>query len=45
MRYLLDTCVISDFIKGESGTKDSLSEPRPLTLQFRQLQSWSYVTD
>jgi tRNA(fMet)-specific endonuclease VapC len=29
MRYLLDTCVISDFIKGEAGTKARLKQTLP----------------
>ncbi len=29
MRYLLDTCVISDFIKGETGTKTRLKQTPP----------------
>ena len=29
MRYLLDTCVISDFIKGEVGTKARLKQTPP----------------
>ncbi len=29
MRYLLDTCVISDFIKGEAGTQDRLKQTPP----------------
>jgi tRNA(fMet)-specific endonuclease VapC len=29
MRYLLDTCVISDFIKGEAGTKVRLKQTPP----------------
>jgi tRNA(fMet)-specific endonuclease VapC len=29
MRYLLDTCVISDFIKGEIGTKARLKQTPP----------------
>ncbi|HEY9749657.1 MAG TPA: type II toxin-antitoxin system VapC family toxin [Allocoleopsis sp.] len=29
MRYLLDTCVISDFIKGESGTLVRLKQTSP----------------
>ncbi|GAB4216070.1 MAG: type II toxin-antitoxin system VapC family toxin [Synechococcales cyanobacterium] len=29
MRYLLDTCVISDFIKGEAGTKFRLKQTPP----------------
>ena len=29
MRYLLDTCVISDFIKGESGTLTRLKQVSP----------------
>jgi tRNA(fMet)-specific endonuclease VapC len=30
MRYLLDTCVISDFIKGETGTKVRLKQTLPV---------------
>ncbi|MDA0266950.1 MAG: type II toxin-antitoxin system VapC family toxin [Cyanobacteria bacterium] len=30
MRYLLDTCVISDFIKGEAGTTNRLKQTPPL---------------
>lgn len=30
MRYLLDTCVISDFIKGETGTKIRLKQIPPI---------------
>ncbi|MBE7382315.1 MAG: type II toxin-antitoxin system VapC family toxin [Leptolyngbya sp. SIO1E4] len=30
MRYLLDTCVISDFIKGEAGTLAGLKETPPV---------------
>ena len=29
MRYLLDTCVISDFIKGEPGTQSRLKQTLP----------------
>ena len=29
MRYLLDTCVISDFIKGETGTQTRLKQTPP----------------
>jgi tRNA(fMet)-specific endonuclease VapC len=29
MRYLLDTCVISDFIKGEVGTQNRLKQRQP----------------
>ena len=29
MRYLLDTCVISDFIKGEPGTQSQLKQTLP----------------
>lgn len=29
MKYLLDTCVISDFIKGEVGTLKQLKKFRP----------------
>lgn len=29
MRYLLDTCVISDFVKGEKGTVDKLLSTPP----------------
>jgi tRNA(fMet)-specific endonuclease VapC len=29
MRYLLDTCVISDFIKGEAGTVSRLKQTSP----------------
>ncbi|MEX0268567.1 PIN domain-containing protein [Leptolyngbyaceae cyanobacterium UHCC 1019] len=29
MRYLLDTCVISDFIKGEPGTQARLKQTSP----------------
>jgi len=29
MRYLLDTCVISDFIKGETGTQARLKQTPP----------------
>jgi tRNA(fMet)-specific endonuclease VapC len=29
MRYLLDTCVISDFIKGEIGTQERLKQTPP----------------
>ncbi len=29
MRYLLDTCVISDFIKGEAGTQTRLKQTPP----------------
>jgi tRNA(fMet)-specific endonuclease VapC len=32
MRYLLDTCVISDFIKGETGTKVRLKQTPPLDI-------------
>jgi tRNA(fMet)-specific endonuclease VapC len=32
MRYLLDTCVISDFIKGEAGTKVRLKQALPLDI-------------
>jgi predicted nucleic acid-binding protein len=30
MRYLLDTCVISDFIKGEPGTQARLKQTPPI---------------
>ncbi len=30
MRYLLDTCVISDFIKGEAGTAARLKQTPPI---------------
>jgi len=32
MRYLLDTCVISDFIKGEVGTKVRLKQTPPVDI-------------
>jgi tRNA(fMet)-specific endonuclease VapC len=32
MRYLLDTCVISDFIKGEPGTKARIKQAFPADL-------------
>ncbi len=32
MRYLLDTCVISDFIKGENGTKVRLKQTPPVDI-------------
>jgi tRNA(fMet)-specific endonuclease VapC len=32
MRYLLDTCVISDFIKGESGTTTKLKQTPPIEI-------------
>lgn len=32
MRYLLDTCVISDFIKGESGTTSRLKQTPPVDI-------------
>ncbi|MBE9171038.1 type II toxin-antitoxin system VapC family toxin [Pleurocapsales cyanobacterium LEGE 06147] len=32
MRYLLDTCVISDFIKGEAGTKVRLKQTSPIDI-------------
>lgn len=32
MRYLLDTCVISDFIKGETGTKVRLKQTSPVDI-------------
>ena len=32
MRYLLDTCVISDFIKGEAGTKTRLKQALPVDI-------------
>jgi tRNA(fMet)-specific endonuclease VapC len=32
MRYLLDTCVISDFIKGEAGTKARLKQTPPVDI-------------
>jgi tRNA(fMet)-specific endonuclease VapC len=32
MRYLLDTCVISDFIKGETGTKVRLKQTLPVDI-------------
>jgi tRNA(fMet)-specific endonuclease VapC len=32
MRYLLDTCVISDFIKGEAGTKVRLKKTPPVDI-------------
>ena len=32
MRYLLDTCVISDFIKGEAGTKVRLKQTPPVDI-------------
>ncbi len=32
MRYLLDTCVISDFIKGEAGTQEQIKQTPPAEL-------------
>jgi tRNA(fMet)-specific endonuclease VapC len=32
MRYLLDTCVISDFIKGEAGTQVRLKQTLPVDI-------------
>ncbi|MES1024733.1 type II toxin-antitoxin system VapC family toxin [Gloeocapsa sp. BRSZ] len=32
MRYLLDTCVISDFIKGETGTQFRLKQTPPIEI-------------
>ena len=32
MRYLLDTCVISDFIKGEAGTTVRLRQTPPVDI-------------
>ncbi len=32
MRYLLDTCVISDFIKGEAGTTAKLKQTPPVDI-------------
>jgi tRNA(fMet)-specific endonuclease VapC len=32
MRYLLDTCVISDFIKGEPGTQTRLKQTSPVDI-------------
>lgn len=32
MRYLLDTCVISDFIKAEAGTKVRLKQTPPIDI-------------
>ncbi len=32
MRYLLDTCVISDFLKGEVGTKIRLKQTPPVDI-------------
>ena len=32
MRYLLDTCVISDFIKGELGTQARLKQTPPIDI-------------
>jgi tRNA(fMet)-specific endonuclease VapC len=32
MRYLLDTCVISDFIKGEPGTQTQLKQTPPIDI-------------
>ncbi|GET41434.1 type II toxin-antitoxin system VapC family toxin [Microseira wollei] len=32
MRYLLDTCVISDFIKGEPGTQTQLKKTPPIDI-------------
>jgi tRNA(fMet)-specific endonuclease VapC len=32
MRYLLDTCVISDFIKGEAGTQARLKQTPPVDI-------------
>lgn len=32
MRYLLDTCVISDFIKGEAGTTVRLKQTPPVDI-------------
>lgn len=32
MRYLLDTCVISDFIKGEPGTQTRLKQTLPVDI-------------
>lgn len=44
MRYLLDTCVISDFIKGEVGTTTKPNKLHLLILPSQQLQSWNYIT-
>jgi tRNA(fMet)-specific endonuclease VapC len=32
MRYLLDTCIISDFIKGEAGTQIRLKQTSPVDI-------------
>jgi tRNA(fMet)-specific endonuclease VapC len=32
MRYLLDTCVISDFIKGEPDTQTQLKQTPPIDI-------------
>jgi len=32
MRYLLDTCVIGDFIKGETGTTAKLKQTPPIDI-------------
>lgn len=32
MRYLLATCVISDFIKGEAGTTAKLKQTSPIDI-------------
>ncbi|MCY7273301.1 MAG: type II toxin-antitoxin system VapC family toxin [Phormidesmis sp. CAN_BIN44] len=37
MQYLLDTCVISDFIKGESGTQTRLKQTPPADIAISVL--------
>ncbi|MEQ8998851.1 MAG: type II toxin-antitoxin system VapC family toxin [Coleofasciculus sp. B1-GNL1-01] len=32
MQYLLDTCVISDFIKGEPGTQSRITQTAPINI-------------
>jgi tRNA(fMet)-specific endonuclease VapC len=44
MRYLLDTCVISDFIKGEPGTQTQIKQtpPADITISIITLMELRY---
>lgn len=37
MRYLLDTCVISDFVKGEPGTQTRLKRTLPTDIAISSI--------
>ena len=41
MRYLLDTCVISDFIKSEAGTTARLKQTPPLDIAISAIRPLS----